>query len=289
MLKINKTLASCNGKIVPGESLRVPFTDRGFLFGDGVFTTMRVQEGRVENIERHLSRLKENCLFLNIIPPLINKHWIEELVTENKAFTGTWRLKLIITGGASRGLGFEERKAGDIIITLVQYTEGVQSFYDLTLFPFPISSPTAKIKSLAYLDRLWINDFARRNGTQDALTTMADGTILETAFSNIFWIRGGILHTPSFDLPLLKGTYLSSVLEGVKKLNMPVVEVKEVAENITLDSHVYICNSMKEIQPIDKIDQRVYERNKSLEETIRKATQEIISEDTLKLGGKHDV
>ena len=142
-------LVSHNGKLIPQENLRVPFSDRGFLFGDGAFTTMRVHNGIVENIGKHLSRLNQNCQFLNIVPPTFNKQWIKDLITENNALEGTWRLKLIVTGGTSKGLGLEERMPGDIVITLAKYTEHSPMPYKLSIFPTPVISPTAKVKSLA--------------------------------------------------------------------------------------------------------------------------------------------
>lgn len=274
-------LVSYNGKLIPQEDLRVPFFDRGFLFGDGAFTTMRVHNGIVENIGKHLLRLKQNCKSLNIALSDISKQWIRDLITENNALDGTWRLKLIVTGGTSKGLGLEKRSAGDIVITLAKYNTNPSTPYKLSLFPFPVISPTAKVKSLAYLDRLWIKDFALKNGSQDALTTMFDGTILETAFSNIFWIGKGVLYTPSLDLPLLRGTYLSSIIEGAQKLKCRIVELREVLENIALDSHVFVCNSLMGIQPVDYIDQTEYNRDNMLEESLHEATRKVISADIL--------
>jgi len=276
-----KHWVSYNGKLILKEDLRIPFSDRAFLFGDGVFTTMHVNNGIVENFGKHMLRLKQNCLSINITPQKITTQWIKDLVIANNALEGSWRMKLIVTGGISNGLGLEERHAGDIIITLAKCTAIPVQPFNLSVFPFPVVSPTAKVKSLAYLDRLWIKDFALKNGTHDALTKMENGTLLETAFSNIFWINESTFYTPSSELPLLWGTFLSSLLEGTKNLGMRIVEVREVLENVAKNSRVYICNSLMGVQPVDYIGNIRYNRDTKLEESLQRATEKVIAEDVL--------
>ena len=85
----------------------IPVNDRGFLFGDGVFTTIRVIEGQPECMEMHLERIQSHCRALNIVPPAIASNLIMELIKQNGAENGQWRLKIIVTGGGGSGDGSE--------------------------------------------------------------------------------------------------------------------------------------------------------------------------------------
>jgi 4-amino-4-deoxychorismate lyase len=277
------SFSSHNGVIIPDENLRLPVADRGLLFGDGVFTTLCVREGIVENLEKHLKRLERNCLAVRINPPKIDIDWIRELVLKNKAISGTWRLKLIVTGGCANRLDLHQRPAGDVIMTLSNNPIKPPIPYRLALFPFPVSSPTAHLKTLACLDRLWIRDYALSNHFHDALTTLTDGTTLETSFSNVFWIDDDILFTPSFELPLLKGNYLSTVIESASSNAYQIVEIKCTLNEIPATACVFVCNSMIGMHPIDSIEQTEFKKNPEIEAFLRNATQERIAADSLNI------
>src|ERR1700756_261441 len=86
-----------NGQFLPEEAARIPCTDRGFLFGEGVFTTVRVQKGRAEWLTRHFERLKDHSRQLGIESPILDEKMVAQLIRENRAVDGIWRLKIVVT------------------------------------------------------------------------------------------------------------------------------------------------------------------------------------------------
>src|SRR5262245_30035584 len=88
-----------DGRYLPRSQAFVPIDDRGFLFGDGVFTTIKLNAGSLECFEAHIARLNDNAKQLNIQMPQIELAWLKELVRLNDAMTGIWRVKIIVTGG----------------------------------------------------------------------------------------------------------------------------------------------------------------------------------------------
>ncbi len=275
------SVAFLNGSFGRLEELAISLLDRGFLFGEGVFTTMRLKEGLVENISRHLSRLEEHCRALRIIPPLVEKEAIRELAARNQAEAGTWRLKAIVTRGAGENFGLRAKAQGAFALTLEHSRPVPKSPYRLGVYPFPVSRPTAHLKSLGYLDRQAIKQFAEERGCQEALTFGADGSILEGAFSNIFWIVGNTLFTPSFSLPLLKGTYLSSVIEGALKMGFQIAETKSRLEEMEPCAKIFVCNSMIGLKSVASIDSSEFGLDPELESSLMHAAQEVIASDVL--------
>lgn len=254
-------IAFYNGQFLPSKELRLPINIRGFHFGDGVFTTIRVADGIAECLQRHLKRLQEHCQELGIFPPDIREEWIKEIIIRNHAQSGVWRLKIIITGGESPSLDMEPRRHDGIIMMIKEYNTPPETPYRLTFFPQPVHKPTAHIKTLAYLDRLWIKDDAMKRGFHDAITMTSDKILLETSSSNLFWRHENHLFTPSKDLPLLPGISLSVISEAAKVMGMQVHEVHATIDDIPHDSQVYVSNALIGFHPVDAIEERTFKRD----------------------------
>lgn len=162
----------------------IPVTDRGFLFGDGLFTTIRVQNGICEFYESHLYRLQQQAEVLHFNWESLNFKWIAELIARNQAQTGMWRLKIIVTVAEQEG----QRKTGNVFATMEAAQDLAFNPCTLCVFPHAIEGPLASIKSLSYLDHLYVRDYAQRKGYSDAITTTAQGFLLETGCANLFLV-----------------------------------------------------------------------------------------------------
>src|SRR5262245_1928597 len=99
--------ALVNGNFVPEEQATVSIFDRGFLYGDGLFETVRIYGGKVFRFNRHLERLADGLKTLKFIipsaPPTL-MHWLNDLIRRNLVQEGFARI--IVTRGVSDfGLG----------------------------------------------------------------------------------------------------------------------------------------------------------------------------------------
>ena len=117
---------------------------------------------------------------LEIEPPPLERRCVEELIQANRAERGIWRLKIVMTGGNSPALRLNPRKAGALIMFLTPYEEQPAPAA-LCLYPEPVQRPLAKMKTLGYLDQLWIKEYAAQKGADDAIVTSQEGYWLETA------------------------------------------------------------------------------------------------------------
>ncbi len=82
-----------NGQICLEQDAKIPINDRGFLFGEGIFTTIRVRQGKCEFLQSHLKRLEEQAKNLNFDISHLQFDWISKIIQYNKAYEGIWRLK----------------------------------------------------------------------------------------------------------------------------------------------------------------------------------------------------
>lgn len=246
-----------NGQYLREEEARIPVTDRGFLFGDGAFTTIRVREGKPDLFDAHVAQLRVQCHLLGFSLPNISQSHVEELIQKNQATEGTWRLKVIVTGGSGRALDLGERQGQQYLMLLHPYVVDT-SEQRLALIPLQVSGILSKIKSLAYLERLWIKQLAMQQGFRDGIVTTEEGVLLETAFANIFWIVGNTFYYPDEALPYLKGVTLAATIDKAKKENKIIKPIKARLSDIPDDAAVYLCNAMMGIRPVVQIQDREF-------------------------------
>lgn len=266
-----------DGHYVQEEEACVPFSNRGLLFGDGVFTTIKVSNGFVECLDLHLKRLKDNCKQINLAFPEIKQSRIRELIVQNNALESAWRLKIAITRGESAKLDLSDPTCGKLLMFLKPYRLPDKDVCLLTIFPEPICRPCARIKSLAYLDRLFVMDFALKKGFDDALVISPEGYLLEGAYSNLFWFYEGECFTPDHSLPLIPGITLSILKQIAIEASMPFQEVRCKAKEIPSGAHVFLCNSLTGFRPAISIEDREFPRDYSLESMLSTAYIELIS------------
>lgn len=271
---MNERWVCLNGKICRENQAFIPVSDRGFLFGEGMFTTLRVDQGKCELFNAHMNRLSQQAGALGFDHAPLAFDWLKELIVRNQAMEGTWRLKIIVTAKKEG----ESTKAGNLVATIEPYLGNPMEPAALCLFPSPVESPTASIKSLCYLDHLQIKNYALLQGCHDAVTTNAGGFLLETGCSNLFWIDQGILSFPDPDLRYLKGVFLKSLLNHSP---FPYQAVKISFEGLPARASVYMCNSLTHVRPVLSIGKIFFPRNPAWEEMLQEATAKALQNDHL--------
>ncbi len=247
-----------DGRCVPEGQAAIPVTDRGFLLGDGAFTTIKVAEGHPEYYDEHIQQLCSHCAMLGIAPPSIARNHVDELIERNQAQTGTWRLKIVVTGGSSRSLDLTVRNSGHIVMLLHPYLTPPATHEKLTLFPIGTDSLLSNVKSLSYLERLWIRQRAHQLGFSDAIVTTPEGYLLETAFANLFWIADNILYYPDPALPYLFGVTLATQIRKAEEDGIVTVGVQAKLDDLPNDARIFICNSMIGVVPVTGIQDRQF-------------------------------
>ncbi len=257
-----------NGKIVSEHEASIPISDRGFLYGDGLFTTIKVTDGKPECFPLHLQRLATQCQQLRILTPEITFGHISELIDSNGAHEGTWRLKIIITGGDGDQLHLSERAYGQLLLTLKPYTGPFCTPCRLSIFPWPISKPTAELKSLAYLDRLWIKDYALQRGFDDAIVLDFKHHLLETAFCNIMWKHDDQMFTPSDTLPLVPGVSLQIIKTVIHQMGLRFQSVQAKLNDIPKEANLFVCNSLMGPCPVVEVDDQRFSCDTDFEKNL---------------------
>ena len=265
-----------NDRIVQEERARISVFDRGFLYGDGVFETVRIHAGRPVWLDRHLARLARSCRQIRL--PLPEKPWpaiFQKVIDKNRVDHAAIRLTL------SRGTLFpsplsafsekegESRGEGDEAPTIVlfprplphvtpaQRRQGVKLTIATIRRPSPLSHP-AQAKTLNYLNNVLAKQEAAERDAFEGLMLTTGGHLAECSMSNVFFIKDRILHTPSLACGVLPGITREVVLEVAPTLGLQPREGRYRPESLYEADECFLTSSGVGILPVDTIDGRPF-------------------------------
>jgi branched-chain amino acid aminotransferase len=224
-----------NGQFVPEAEATVSVLDRSFLYGDGLFETMRVANGKVFRWAQHLDRLERGAQFLGIKIPFARAalgDFAAELVQRNQMPESLLRLTLSrgvgVRGyspkGADRPVGAPStasariERAGAVPGAPLTWKAHVSSFR------LPAGEVLAQFKTCNKLAQILARAEAEVAGAEEALLCNTDGFIVEAASSNLFWVSSGAVCTPPLTSGILAGVTREVVCEICARLDIPVRE-----------------------------------------------------------------
>lgn len=251
-----------NGKFLPASSAKIGISDRGLLYGDGIFETMRSYSGTIFKLDEHLDRLITSAKTLKITVPSRSslKNSLYNILTKNKLKDAYLRLTVTRGAGGTR-LAVDQPLTPTIIITAksfepypaIKYKKGFK--VKILSVRRNSSSPLSRIKSLNYLDNILGKMEANAGHADEGLFLNEKGYIACGTVSNIFFIKGNTLHTPPLDAGILPGITRAMVIRTVapalglkvRERNVKVSELKEF-------DGAFLTNTLMEIMPITRID-----------------------------------
>ena len=217
-----------NGVWQLASNSTVSLYDAGFLLGDGLFETIRFQNGRLFQPEKHLKRLHSG---LNIIQIELDKSntelisCLEEMVIRNDIRSGL--LRLMITRGKIEGTPWNFTGIPNVYITIRPLTEEPKKPVKVVFYPegkYPIIRFNPAIKSLNYIGNMLAKKNAEKEGAFEPVFFNRDGYVTECAIRNIFFIQDKTLMTPGIDLGVLPGVMRETIMEIALELDLIVSE-----------------------------------------------------------------
>ncbi len=255
-------MAYLNGSVVPLRQAKVPATDYGFLYGYGLFETLRAYQGRVFRLERHLERLAQSADLLGIP---INKDELAKAVSSviraNRLADARIRITVSIGEG---GLAPDPASCTSptVLVTAAEYKPYPEEIYErgfrALISPLRRNSrsPLAQLKSTSYLESMLARQQARQAGADEAICLNERGLLAEASMSNVFLVIQGILKTPGLDSGILPGITREAVLELAGKLGIGVIKGETELEELWRADEAFLTGSLIEVMPLAEVDSR---------------------------------
>jgi len=250
-----------NGRCVAAADARVSVFDRGFVYGDGLFETMRAYHGVPFGLEEHLMRLRASAEFLGI--PVPRRRWAHDVLTllRRNRLTGAdaWVRLTVTRGVAPYGLRPPARPRPTVLITCGRVDPGLAAAQrdgvSVILLPFARHGFLAEHKTLNYVPAIIGKTMAARRGAFEGLFVEPDGTVTEGTTSNVFVWRKRRLITPPV-ASLLPGLTRRLVLEAAVADGLRVEERRLTTRDVVAADEVLLTASVVEVVPVIAVDGR---------------------------------
>ena len=267
-----------NGKITDAASAAVPVFDHGFLYGEGVYETLRTYGRQPFLFERHLDRLRRSASLIALDVPFSDGEMRERVERTMAAHRGLDEayIRILLTRGVGELTYNPAATPTPTLIIIVKpfpapaeatFTEGIK----LALVSVRRNHPEAlnpMIKSNNLLNNALAMQEALGRGADEALMLNHDGDIVECSQSNFFIVCGGTLHTAPLSAGLLPGITREFVIELAKDLAIAVHEEPLRPADLAAADEAFITGTTREVTPVVAVDDQTIGRGKPGEVTV---------------------
>jgi branched-chain amino acid aminotransferase len=283
-----------NDKLVDTEDARISVGDGGFLYGAGLFETMRAYNGIVFRLDDHLNRLLASTKALSIEHSYSKKYLADAVhkVLEANDLAEA-RLRLTLSAGAmSRS---QEKPVATLLITAAKLQPYPAEYYKkgvlVVLCPFRqnVTDPTCGHKTTSYLPRMLALKQAHEKKAAEALWFTTDGRLAEGCISNVFLVKDSRIFTPTTNTPVLPGTARKTICElaianpstSLKTGSLRTGKIELIEKNLSIDDllgadEAFITNVIMQVMPVVGVEKHTVGDGKP--GPVTKRTQEYYDE-----------
>lgn len=255
-----------NGTFLPLEEACVPVTDRGFLFGDGVYEVIPAYGGRLFRWPHHLQRLQNSLDGIRLANPLSSDEWenlLDELLLRNRDETSEHNdqaVYLQVTRGsaARRDHCFPEKTVPTVYASSnpIPPPDPAIALNGVAVVTLDdIRWQRCDIKAITLLSNVLLRQQAAEQGAAEAVL-VRDGKVIEGSSSNIFVINDGTLLTPPKSAHMLPGITRDLVLELADRHGVPHTETDIDPGMLEQAGEIWITSSTREIVPVTQLNGR---------------------------------
>lgn len=254
-----------NGDLVPADEATVSVRDRGFMYGDAAFETLRAYGGSVFEWEAHAARLRETCDALGLDhgvgdADLLER--VEETLAANDLTDAYVRLS--ITRGVQPGKLAPKADVDPTVVVIVKglprggidgepVWNGPATAEFVRTRRIPDDAVPASAKTHNYLNGI-LARLELDEESDESLLFDGAGNVTEGATSNLFFVDGGALHTPSLDGPVLPGVTRAFVLDLARETGIPVEMGTYTRAEVLAADEVFLTNTTWEVRPLRLLD-----------------------------------
>lgn len=254
-----------NGTFLDPEEAKVSVFDHGFLYGDGIFETLRAYTGRIFRVAAHLDRLFASAASLSLTLPWDRQtltRILEQSLRVNRCENAVLRLSI------SRGIGppglDPDLCAEPTITVLTRPFQGYPAkVYEegLSIALVPVRKIRAealdpRIKSANFLNNILAKIEAKKAGVDEGILLNHAGFLAEGTVSNFFFVREGLLCTPSPAAGILEGVSRKVVLEIAEEEGIPLQAGLFLPQELEAADEIFLTNTTYEVVAVSRCGRR---------------------------------
>ena len=258
-----------NNKFVTDKEAVVSVFDHGFLYGDGVYDTIRSYGPRIFMRDEHLSRLFRSAEAIGLTIPIPLERWgdiLHETMIRNEVGTEQRDAYLRITVSRGAGdIGLDPALcASPTVVVMARllvppapslYETGVTVIVASTKRNLP-SALSPQIKATNFLNNIQAKREAIAAGAFDSILLNWEQHLTECTISNVFFVRDSTLRTPALECGLLDGITRMIAIQLARELDIHVEEGRYTVDQLYRADECFLTNTSMEIMPVTSVDHR---------------------------------
>ncbi len=285
-----------NGRITDAREATVPVFDHGFLYGEGIYETLRTYGRRPFLFDRHMRRMRRSAALLALELPLSDA---ELLACVDRTLAAAEEvdeayIRILVTRGVGE-LSYAPAVCPEPTLVIIVkplvlppeawFTDGIR----LSTVSVRRNHPQAlnpMIKSNNLLNNALAMQEALRLGADEALMLNQAGEVVECSQSNVFIVKDGVTLTPPLSAGLLPGVTREFVLELADEAGTEAREARIRPEDVTAADEVFITGTTRDVMPVREVDNRTVGDGapgpvtRRLAEVFRTRVDELITAET---------
>ena len=262
-------MVNINGQLFEEKEASISIANRGFAYGDAVFETIRVINGRIIFWEDHYFRLMASMRIMRMeIPATFSPEFLEaeilQIVRENDLFDTQARVKLNVSRQAG-GFYTPQTNEIDYLVTAEALPNAFyllkEDFYEVELFKdhYVAKGLLSTLKTNNRAVNVLAGIYAMENDYNNCLLLNEQKNVVEALNGNIFLVVGNVIKTPPITDGCLKGITRGKILEIIKKLPDYTLEETSISPfELQKADEMFISNVVSGIQPVKKYRKKEY-------------------------------
>src|SRR5438067_3120928 len=259
-----------NGRVSDQEHAQISVFDHGFLYGEGVYETLRTYNGQPFLFDRHMKRLRTSAEMLALDVPLSDAA-IDERFRDTMRAAGLGDsaareayIRILVTRGIGE-LTYDPAACPtpSIVVIVKPNVEPAKEIFDrgvkVALVPIVRNHPgsvSPLIKSNNLLNNALAMQEAFRRGGFEGIMRNYKGELAECTQSNVFVVKNGAALTPPIDAGLLPGITREFVFEIGRDAGHPVREAVLRDDDLLSADEAFLTSTTREVVPIVRVDDR---------------------------------
>ena len=253
---MNVLYVNNNGAVLPNKGATIAAGNRSYLYGDGLFESVRILNGKPINLQNHFNRMVEGAKAIKMrFPAFFTVQFFEDKINELIHVSG-------ITEGGKCRISLDRALGG----TYIPETNEISYFIEV----YPYESNYFELNTKGYevdiyLDIKKQNNFlanyktkngllyvmtaiaAKEKGLEDLLITNEKGAVIESSNSNLFVVSNGVLYTPGLEEGCLAGTMRMQVINIAIQHGIKVYECSILPQNLLAADEIFLTNAIRGI------------------------------------------
>jgi branched-chain amino acid aminotransferase len=263
-------VVNVNGRVSGDKEAAISVFDHGFLYGEGVYETLRTYNGRPFLFDRHMRRLRKSAEMIHLSVPLTDAAFEEridrtiEASGDVRAASGEWYIRILLTRGVGE-LTYDPAACPtpSVVIIVKPHVDPAADVFErgvrVALVDIVRNHPGSVnplIKSNNLLNNALAMQEAFRRGAFEGIMRNYRGELSECTQSNLFIVKDGAALTPPLDAGLLAGITREFVFEAGAAIGVPVREQVLRDADLYGADECFLTSTTRELAPIVRVDER---------------------------------